>query len=671
MSSTTEKPFVRHYDRKAMTPTYLAAQAYAADGWPVFPMRFVKETSADGREVISKRPRIKRWPTEATVYATRVHEWWTRWPDAGIGIVMGERSGLYAIDVDGPKGRASLAALVEEHGDLPTTLTQASGRDDGGMHYLFQHEGGLRNGKAGDGIDTRGEGGYVIVAPTVNPYTGRQYRWTDPSAEPAPLPTWLAQRLPAVTADAAHTTGAPTLAAADAPAYAASAMEQELDSLRQAQPGARNTSLNDAAFNLGQLVGGELLAEDVVRSKLLTVAEELGLPRGEAEDTVRSGIDAGRRHPRGGPRRSRAKDEPRMFTRVSAADLAAAPPKMTWAAQGLLIDPTYGVIAGEQKTLKTYLAMFIALGIASGEPVLDEFVVPKARPVHLYVGEGGRVPFQRRLQRVAQALDLDLAKLNLSASFETAPILSDEFKATLARDLNDFGSDALFILDPLYAFHGSEVDAGNLYKRGAMLTAFSGPVSEAGASALIVDHFTKTGNGTDLNRIQQAGVQQWADSWLLMRHRRAADVEQGQFFLGLDVGSRQWGGMPWSLDLSVGRLDADSGEHDGAVTWELRKGHEGHDGGTSKAGQASEKALQFLSSRLRDDPWQHTQSELEDLCGGNSKAFRDAFDAMKKEGLVVSCNVRRIRDGGSRRTQRTVWAKAGAPLPEDAEQVDA
>ncbi len=262
-----------------------------------------------------------------------------------------------------------------------------------------------------------------------------------------------------------------------------------------------------------------------------------------------------------------------LFQRITARQLSEPVPAMEWTATGLLVDPTYGVLAGEQKTLKTYLALFIAVGLASGTEVLGEFAVPHARPVHMYVGEGGRGPFQRRLQRITEALDVDLAALPLSVSFETAPLLSEPFRASLARDLEDLGPRTFFIVDPLYAFHGSDVEAGNLYKRGAMLNSFSGPLSEAGASGLIVDHFTKTGSGTDLNRIQQSGIQQWADSWFLTQHRQPPDVEAGEYRLRLDVGSRQWGGGLWEVDFDLGRFDAELGEYDGDLTVQVRRGN--------------------------------------------------------------------------------------------------
>ena len=91
------------------------------------------------------------------------------------------------------------------------------------------------------------------------------------------------------------------------------------------------------------------------------------------------------------------------------------------------------------------------------------------------------------------------------------------------------------------------------------------------ATLLINDHFNKTGTGTDLGRISQAGMGEWADSWLLLSHRADPDVAAGDFRLQLDVGSRQWGGRTFDLDMSVGEYDHDTGEHVGSFAYTVAR----------------------------------------------------------------------------------------------------
>ena len=90
----------------------------------------------------------------------------------------GKASGFFVVDLDvdkekGVDGIATWARLIAEHGDVvaPTVLTPR-----GGMHLYFKHVDGLgcTAGTLGPGIDTRGDGGYVLLPPSV--VEGRGYQ---------------------------------------------------------------------------------------------------------------------------------------------------------------------------------------------------------------------------------------------------------------------------------------------------------------------------------------------------------------------------------------------------------------------------------------------------------------------------------------------------------------
>ena len=81
----------------------------------------------------------------------------------------------------------TITRLIEEHGDLPETKRAATGN---GSHEVYQYPEGVEirstAGKLGEGLDVRGEGGYIVVAPSLHP-NGRRYRWLN-QGEPAELP---------------------------------------------------------------------------------------------------------------------------------------------------------------------------------------------------------------------------------------------------------------------------------------------------------------------------------------------------------------------------------------------------------------------------------------------------------------------------------------------------
>jgi hypothetical protein len=124
-----------------------------------------------------------------------VEHWFRRWPDANVGIVTGAISGLVVLDVDAAHGGdASLAVLEREHGALEPTVECLTG--GGGRHLYFRHPGSDTQNRVGlrDGLDLRGDGGVVVVPPSIHP-SGQAYRWREGRAPQersvAPMPRWL------------------------------------------------------------------------------------------------------------------------------------------------------------------------------------------------------------------------------------------------------------------------------------------------------------------------------------------------------------------------------------------------------------------------------------------------------------------------------------------------
>jgi P4 family phage/plasmid primase-like protien len=180
-----------------MTPLEHAL-AYAARGWRVAPI-------PPGEKYPAHLP---QWQKLAHTDADRLTKYWTLNPDHGVCIVTGPESGVFAIDIDPDDGGDdSLRALEARHGEFPDTVQSLTG--GGGTHYLFAWPDGreIRNsasGVLGVGIDVRGIGGQIVVAPTVHP-SGRAYAWEiehDPfdGVALADAPEWLIELLTAAPA---------------------------------------------------------------------------------------------------------------------------------------------------------------------------------------------------------------------------------------------------------------------------------------------------------------------------------------------------------------------------------------------------------------------------------------------------------------------------------------
>jgi hypothetical protein len=76
-------------------------------------------------------------------------------------------------------------------------------------------------------------------------------------------------------------------------------LEREADRVRTAGPGTRNSTLNRAAYHLGQLVAAQALDRAAVEVALTGAALAAGLGPHEVERMIRSGLEAGLAYPRG------------------------------------------------------------------------------------------------------------------------------------------------------------------------------------------------------------------------------------------------------------------------------------------------------------------------------------------------------------------------------------
>jgi len=174
------------------------ALVYAARGWPVLPVHGIKQGKCSCRKSNctspGKHPLTRHGLKDATTDKAKITQWWQKWPHANIGIVTGEVSGLVVLDIDPDKGGyESLQDLIDLHAPLPETLSQITG--SGGKHYLFKYPDnpiGNSVSKLGKGIDIRGDGGYIVVAPS-NYISGGSYSWQSDvnETELADMPEWL------------------------------------------------------------------------------------------------------------------------------------------------------------------------------------------------------------------------------------------------------------------------------------------------------------------------------------------------------------------------------------------------------------------------------------------------------------------------------------------------
>ena len=133
-----------------------AALSLSSSGIPIFPVK------------PDKKPYIKFWQDEASTDPLMVKTWWRQWPEANVAMPTGEKSGFVAVDVDvknGVDGYESLSSIEAMFGAQGTRRVETP---SGGVHLIYSCNQEVKN-RIGilDGIDVRGDGGYIVAQGSV------------------------------------------------------------------------------------------------------------------------------------------------------------------------------------------------------------------------------------------------------------------------------------------------------------------------------------------------------------------------------------------------------------------------------------------------------------------------------------------------------------------------
>ena len=258
-------------------------------GWHIYPCS--RSSKAGAFEGASSK---------ASCNLDQVEEWNKRYKSPNWRVVCGP-SGLFALDVDRPgthkeDGVAALQKLVEKHGELPPRpMTRTGG--SGGAVLFFNHQNEPLRGKSGHpapGLDPHRGKQAVIIPPSRHHETGGHYLWRVPPWEvgPPPIPAWLALLLkPAPEPEWKKHEWVPTTE------RARNAIMRAIHAIQDAPSGAANDTLNNQAFRLGGWCAAGFITQSEAAECMYSAARQRSIPDREARDTIKSGLNAGLRHP--------------------------------------------------------------------------------------------------------------------------------------------------------------------------------------------------------------------------------------------------------------------------------------------------------------------------------------------------------------------------------------
>jgi hypothetical protein len=215
--------------------------------------------------------------------------------------------------------------------------------------------------------------------------------------------------------------------------------------------------------------------------------------------------------------------------------LATRTEERRWLVTGLWAEEAVGIVGGEPKCCKSFLALDLAVAVAAGVPCLRRFPVVRPGRVLLYAAEDALHVVRRRLEGICAAAGVDLADLDVQVI--TAPILRldlDADRASLDETVAKL-APRLLVLDPFVRLHRIDENASG---EVAPLLAFLRELQRRHGVAVALVHHAKKGGGRARAGQALRGSSEfhaWGDSNLYLRrhgddltlaveHRAAASV---------------------------------------------------------------------------------------------------------------------------------------------------
>jgi Bifunctional DNA primase/polymerase, N-terminal/AAA domain/Primase C terminal 1 (PriCT-1) len=495
-----------------------AALDYASRGWLVFP-------------ATGKHPHLEAWPEVASTDARRIVAWWNQWPAANVAILTGEKSGVWVLDVDPRKGGDdALAALARQHGPLPETVEALTG--SGGRHLYFRHPGPAHRipnsaGRLGEGLDVRGDGGYVIAPPSQHPDGGR-YRWeATHGPDLVPLAVAPAGWLRLVL---------------DGPRRAAPAVAEIIPTgqrnatLASLAGTMRKRGLSAAELTAALLVVNQRCAPPLPEAEVMAIAESVAkYPPEDLSPRVEPAAEA---RDNGGGHRPSAPDRLELMT---IDELFETPDEEApWLVDRLLLTGGTSILGAKPKTGKSTTVRALCVAIATGSPFLGRTVT--SGPVVYINFEEKRSQVKALFRRRIKAAGLPI-RCYIGRSIPNAVRL-------LRRAISDLPEPPVLVtIDTL----GKLLRVKDISEYALMTEALDPLLNlarEVGAHTLVAHHTGKLDRDDPLDELLgSTAIAGWADAVLVLKR----DRERRRILLGE-------GREGFELDETIVALDKETQE---------------------------------------------------------------------------------------------------------------
>lgn len=237
---------------------------------------------------------------------------------------------------------------------------------------------------------------------------------------------------------------------------------------------------------------------------------------------------------------------------------------LDWLIKNVLLRGQPGVIGGPMKTLKTGIAIDMAISLASGTPFLGKFDVPRPVRVALMSGESGKAVLRQQARCVCKQKGLSLEECDVLWSSHLPRLARRADRVGLKHFLKNEKVEFV-LLDPLYLCllsGASNISASNLYQMGPLLLRVGQACLSAGATPVFVHHTVKgISKSTEpraalgLESLAFSGIGEFVRQWVLLNRRCPFEEGSGRHDLVMSVGGSAGHSGRWQVEVNEGILD--------------------------------------------------------------------------------------------------------------------
>jgi len=204
-----------------------------------------------------------------------------------------------------------------------------------------------------------------------------------------------------------------------------------------------------------------------------------------------------------------------------ASHLPISGPQTQWLIEGLWSEQAVGILGGEPKCYKSFLALDIALSVASGTACLRQFPVRRSGPVLVFPAEDSFAVVRQRLEGIASAAQVSFQTLPVEVITAPALRLDTPTDRQRLRDTVQNFQPVLLILDPLIRLH--RVDENDATQIATLLSYLRELQRQFDLAVLLVHHARKDSHASRPGQALRGSseLHGWGDSNLYLRRKGA------------------------------------------------------------------------------------------------------------------------------------------------------